>query len=293
MKLLVLFICFTLQYYLGFHREGKLAWLSQYALFAQKKLEPWSQSPFLGIALLTLPLILTIALLSIAFHEVWFNSLSFLFNVVILLFCLDVRNAREQLQQYFNAAAQNETQATFRYGAEFLAQSKTHSRTNDLVSVIRGITTQLFSHADKFIFSVIFWYVLTGITGAATYAILTYFVESACFEAESWKKAASRLQQYIDWLPSRLTGFTYALMGHFSAGFQYWRQNLLTYPDQIPNFALNVGMAALELDPEEEKNRDLALADTEENKKGLDLIHRTIILWIVVIALLTVIAWIE
>lgn len=288
MTLFAILICVVLQRYFGLSGiVHSTPWVGSYTRSMHSLFGKSSIGTGLGgLALVVLPLVIIVALIDFFLHGWFFNFFSFVFGAIILFYCLDVRNFPEQLKNFFNAYQQRSEQAAFRYGTEFLGDDSAQ----DLVVLTRAITLKIFHHADHYIFSVLFWYVVLGPTGAILYFTIHYLArkQKADESLAGLTKAASQVQALLDWIPVRLLGFTYALVGHFGYAFAYWWKHVTDGLDKTEEFSYGAGLSALELD-----DSDIAYADIEENQMALALIDRAIVLWIVVVAVFTLGAWIS
>ncbi|QLH42544.1 MAG: regulatory signaling modulator protein AmpE [Coxiellaceae bacterium] len=88
----------------------------------------------------------------------------------------------------------------------------------------RALTENLFQHTTGEIFAVWFWYIILGPFGAVFYYALYSLLQSASrpdSEFIGYRDAATKLLAVINWLPVRIAGLGYALMGNFMAGFQF------------------------------------------------------------------------
>jgi AmpD protein len=290
MTLLAVLICFGIQRYLHLTSRKRDFLLQRYTQYGLKLLGKMGVHDALAsVLLLLIPIVLIVGIIELLLQGWWFNIFEFLFNVVVLFYCMDARDLRYELHDYFQAQEREDRQAAFHYGNVFLGQESA----DDMVSLIRAITRKIFLYADLYIFSVIFWYILLGPIGAVIYATLTYFAYGAkegstqSIVPESFFAWGQKVQALMDWVPERITGLTYALMGHFAAGMVYWYQHLGLGLKSAKEFAFGAGLATLELDPHE-----VALASFQENKDAINLVGRTCGLWVTVIALFTVVAWI-
>lgn len=283
MTLFTILICLGLQHYLNFSPSRAQAWLNHYYLWGQRWLKAWGQGDtILGVCLLLIPLLLIIGGLDYALNDVWVNSLQFLFHTVILFFCLDARSLQKQLADYLHTSQHGNEQSAFHYGLLFLRQTTAQ----DANVLARAITERIFLHADVYLFAVIFWYVVSGPAGAVVYAATRAFADLAHTPENSHPTAAQKIQMLLDWIPARLTALSYALVGHFGYTFAYLRRN---FARLMPSGKLSyqAGLAAMEQD-----ENNLLLADYEENQAALDLVNRGLMVWIVIIALCTLAAWI-
>jgi AmpE protein len=228
---------------------------------------------------IVLPILILIGGLEYMLHDVWFNLPNFILNVVVLFACLDAHKFHDGLREYFQAREQNDPQAAFRYGLIFLDREAA----DDLVILARHITRKLFLQADCSIFSVLFWYILAGPLGALIYTVINFLAQDQIKDP-----AAAKIKNILDWIPVRLVGLSYALVGNFAYGFARWRKNVLSGLDATHDFAYAAGLASLELE-----DGDVVLADAAENRLAIDLIDRALILWIVAIAVFTLVAWVS
>jgi len=82
-----------------------------------------------------------------------------------------------------------------------------------------------FVSAHEHSFGILFWFALAGTIGALFYwflivskkdDIINEFVNAHIREGIIW------LHTLAAWIPARITGFIYALVGNFSRGFNFW-----------------------------------------------------------------------
>lgn len=285
MTLFTILICFILQRYFHLQPTRSHVWLDSYIHQAQNSLT-WLKiiHPWAVVILLTLLIGLVTGGLDALLKGVWFNSLHFLFNILVLFFCLDTRSLRPELTHYFATCQKDEPQAAYLSGCEFLKLPQDQTPT-DLVTLASTITRHIFLHA-AYLFSVLFWYILAGPMGAAVYAFVTHLIKIS--QQSPTSEVAKQLHDILDWIPVRITALTYALMGHFAFALNYLASHLFSGLEQTQELAIDAGLAALETGP-----NDLVLSTGAENQAALDLVDRTTVLWLVVIALFTLSAWIS
>jgi AmpE protein len=280
MTLFAILICIGIQRY--FNLSFKDYWPNWLRLYVQGLTTVLTRirldNSYVKIICIVLPILILMGGLQYILHDVWFNLPNFALNVVVLFLCLDVRKFHNGLREYFQACEQNDQQSAFRYGLTFLD----HEAADDLVVLARNITRKLFLQADWSIFSLLFWYILAGPLGALIYAVINFLAQDPLNEA------ADKIKNVLDWIPVRLAGLSYALVGHFGYGFAYWRQHVLSGLKATREFAYAAGLASLELG-----DGDVALADATENRLAIDLIDRALILWIAAIAVFTLVAWVS
>lgn len=79
-----------------------------------------------------------------------------------------------------------------------------------------------------------FWFGLLGAPGALAYAMTVSFEQSTNPLWQAWAKKAASM---FEWLPARLLGFAYAIVGNFSATMTIWL-DLLPAPSESNHYFL-------------------------------------------------------
>lgn len=283
MKLIVILICFALQRYWHPHIAlHSRQWLERYLSALLVRFKPHTFAAyFIFIIVLILPFILLTAILDFSLHGVFFNLFNFIFNLVVLWYCLDASDIRHQLAEYFAAAQAGDLNRAKHLGEQYAIKNRIAPGSN----VFRAVTRAIFLRADQHLFGILFWYIILGPVGAVLYYLVDYLVEHRQMLAEDSKvilPSLMRLQAILDWIPNRLIGLTYALVGHFSYAFSHWVQHLSAGLDKSHELTYLQGLEALELDHTAEE-----VADIEENQKAIALIDRATVVWIVMIAIFT------
>ena len=85
----------------------------------------------------------------------------------------------------------------------------------------------------------------------------------------------------LDWLPSRLLGLTYALVGRFAPSFNLWWQQLRKIGQNQALLSVGWGLAALDLD-----EHSLLYARAAQAKA---VVNRSLVVWVVVLSVFTMI----
>lgn len=118
-------------------------------------------------------------------------------------------------------------------------------------------------HEKKF--GILFWFAVMGPFGAAMYWYL------AGNKKDNDTSLVSKTHAIAAWVPARLTGFVYALVGNFVAGFGCWLRCVLVPTMNSSKVLIDCGQAAL--DPQESQNEDA-------------LVFRAYIAWLIVSVLI-------
>lgn len=150
---------------------------------------------------------------------------------------------------------------------------------------------QLLIDSYQRIFALIFWLVILGSTGVVLYTLIVYL--RRCLEgmpddsqADSLLANTLKIQAILDWIPLRLLGLTFALVGQFSVTFSYWYQNLLVGLEQGREQTAACGLMAISLESSQ------GTPNQEQVTAIEGLINRSLWIWLVVIAVFTIGHWV-
>lgn len=133
-----------------------------------------------------------------------------------------------------------------------------------------------FAKVNNQLFGVIFWFLLTGPLG-----VLLYRLISLCVRYEITKTAALKIISILDWIPTRITLMLYLLVGNFQQGFTYYRQMIFAAPSSNTVLLSTGGLLAAR----NHENEVITLPFAQ------NLVSRALIVYVFLIALLTLSAW--
>lgn len=120
-------------------------------------------------------------------------------------------------------------------------------------------------------FGVLFWFAILGPTGALLYWFLVV-ANTATFSGHTGLHATiARLHGWAAWIPARITGFIYALVGNFGPGCRCWIGSIVTPAKPSSEVLQECGQAAL----------DTATVDDDRS-----LVARAFIAWVVLCILI-------
>ena len=271
MALLVILICLGLQRYLDIRVSlADFDWFKPYYGFLEKNL---SKTPiwvgFGGVAAVVLPAALAVALVDLLFND-WFKGiLGFLFSIAVLFYCLDARDYGKLLSNYLK----KDDESKGAEDAEKFVGSKLSG--NDTTA---QVSEAVFTKSLHQIFSVLFWFCILGPFGAVLYFMVALVNQSEA--TQSFQKQSAQVLGVMDWIPVRLVGLTFALVGSFSNVFMPWVKALSESIEKSNELAVRFGLASLGIDGKK--------PDLETVQGSIDLCFRAEVVWVVVIALLTV-----
>jgi membrane protein required for beta-lactamase induction len=253
-----------------------------------------------GVLAVLFPVMLVLWLLVDVFHGAMYGLPGFVFGVLVLLYCLGPNDLDEQGEAFVAALeGEDETEAR-RIARGILGVDPPAQAFQWSTAVARGIFAQVHDR----LFGVLFWFVVLGPIGALLYRLSVLLRERVAGEgggAEGFDAAAVRLHEIMAWIPARLVVAGFALAGSFEDTVSGWRNYRERCADSIQDAASALlvcgGFGALQVDTEIDPA--VAVAPDEDHlppgaevvHAALGLIWRTLIVWLAVLALVTVAGW--
>ncbi len=181
--------------------------------------------------------------------------------------------------------------------------------------IVRHVTEHAVIAAHRHVFGVFFWYAALSILGLGPVGAVVYRLSelgqrhwqkpnpNGTMVSEALRSVACRAWQAMDWLPSRMTALGFAIVGSFEDAMDGWRHHAHLFPQDNDGVilaatagAINIrlGGAALHSGQEDPNGTATASSSTPGRvpeaahlAQVVGLVWRTVIMWLVLLALLT------
>lgn len=137
-------------------------------------------------------------------------------------------------------------------------------------------STNLFIQSYQKLFAPLFWYFVFGPVGLVLYVSVV-----ALRKQTSDQRYFGLFLGVLDWVPARLFGLSFALVGNFGAVFKEWVKTLSQGIGDNYQPIIVCGEAVISADKKNQDAQSIALA----------LIQRSVLAWLAVMALMTVGGW--
>lgn len=244
----------------------------------------------------------------------WFSA--FVWNVAVLYATLGFRQFSHYFTEIRGALESGDDDTARRLLQHWIGQP---SGEPDRPEMIRLLVAQSVLSAHRHVFGVFAWYSLgsllgLGPAGAVVYRIGAYMQARTGFSADAGSRASLAAQRFarqmwwfLDWLPVRLTAMGFAFVGSFEESIDLWRRWELLRPgdNDALLIAATSGAIGIELaDPV--TAAALAAVPGSAGSSGLQtgaggqkspqighlaavvgLVWRTVVMWLVLLALMT------
>jgi len=184
--------------------------------------------------------------------------------------------------------------------------------------IVRHVIEYSVLAAHRHVFGVVAWFVVLaafglGPAGAVLYRMSEFVVRywrhrnNAQVQpaSEALQSAASRAWAVVDWLPARFTAVSFAVVGNFEEAIDCWRNHAQRFPNDNDGVILAATSGAINVRLGGEALRPVVVAGMEpppppgtESTPGREaevshlrsvvgLVWRSVVLWMVLLALLT------
>ena len=172
---------------------------------------------------------------------------AFLFNVAALYLTMGFRQ-RSHFFTDIHAALKRDDVAKAREGLSAWLQVDCSEL--DREGVTRLALEEALISSHRYVFGVIFWFVLLpGPTGAILYRLSMFldgrWSEGASPGLERFSQFAHNAFAVLDWLPARFTAAAFAVVGDFENAVYCWRTQAATWPDRAQGTVLSSGAGAI------------------------------------------------
>jgi cobalamin biosynthesis protein CobD/CbiB len=267
------------QFNAGERRQGAMAWLLAVA-------------PLVIVSLLLYYLLGTASVL-----------LALSFNVVVLYFLMGFRQFSGRYNAILEALRNDDIDAA----RETLANWRNKpAEALDSTEVAKLAIEEGLTAAHRQLFGVMFWFiVLPGPAGAVLYGLAAMLNEKWGRGGEEYVEFGSFARKafdVLDWIPSRLTAITFAIVGDFEDAIYCWRTQSNSWGNLEQGIVLAAGAGALGVRLGEAVHEEGSVAfrpelglgdeaDVEHMASGVGLVWRSLLIWMFLIALVTLVTW--
>lgn len=165
-------------------------------------------------------------------------------------------------------------------------------------SVAKATIESVLENGNDAIFATLFWFIIAGAPGAVAYRLVNTLDAMWGYRNDRYRYfgwAAARLDDVLNYLPARLTAFSYAITGQMQIALNCWKTqgNIWKSPNAGPVMAAGAGSLGVSLGGAAWYHGKLEqrpilgqgqAPNAGDIDRALGLIRRTLLLWLVVIS---------
>lgn len=274
------------RYLLSLQALRTASWFTAYFDWHQSLPVPlsWRSGAAGYVGLILLPVGLTAAVQYLLAGHL-FGVPGLFLGILVLLYCLGPLDLDTEVKDLLAAEQRGDT-ATAEALAGRLRVAEPTVPGGEVTALWQGVLIG----ANRRIFAVLWWFLLLGPSGAVLYRFSHHVRRLAQDHARpSLVAPAAATLRLLDWLPAQVTAAGYALAGCFEEAVSAWRD----FGDKLRLGASEtllgrVGIGALTHRGGEEPSEGFA-----EIRRSMEMVWRTLALWVTLLGLVTLSAWIS
>lgn len=241
----------------------------------------------IALLLVTVPFILFAACMS-------FLSWHFILDALLLYLAIGWNSLGIHAQRVKLALLANNLNSARQQVGFIVSRDTSHL---DHTGVTQGTIETVLENGNDAIFGAIFWFVVAGAPGAVTYRLVNTLDAMWGYRNDRYFHfgwSAARLDDVLNYIPARLTAFSYALCGNVRKALICWNTQgvLWKSPNAGPVMAAGAGSLGLLLGGPARYHGELEsrpllgmgrTPETQDIDQALRLIRRSLLLWLIAI----------
>lgn len=223
----------------------------------------------------------------------WYSRVADI-TLAVLLLCsaLDYRVVEARLHDSLRRWRSQDWEAAWRDGKDYWGYSRAAQPTDMVNQTLSGFLVR----TNQRLFSPVFWYVLFGLTGLMCYVLGRVAAKNSYREkddepARAWRKVAYEFQQVLDGFAARVLVLTFGALQFnpkaFAIAFRRFRAT-----DREADMVLRMASRVLLNFSEWPESADAVASEgVRRAHQLLELRSNLMLLWLVVLALSTLVGW--
>ncbi|MFT5483499.1 MAG: AmpE protein [Halieaceae bacterium] len=249
---------------------------------------PWVgervEQPLVAVALLVLCPSVGVALLANVVQDALFGLLYLGIGVVVLLYAFGRGDFDALIAGYGSRRRRGDNEGAFLYASIEMGLDLDAADGNDFDALHDQVKREVLYRGFERWFAVVFYFILLGVAGALLYRLLHLL--TARDDSPEHGQIAETVIDALDWLPSRLLVFAFALTGNFTATMAPLSdslQDIYQPTEDLLSMGAEAAMSSVSEGEFEGEQGAIPIADLS------GLLSRSAAAWIGVIAVLTIV----
>ncbi len=172
---------------------------------------------------------------------------SFALHVLLLYFCLGLRSLQEHCLPIALALREGDLPNARRLTARIVSRDTEQASEADLS---RAAVESLLENGNDAVFGTLFWFLVAGGPGALLFRLANTLDAMWGYRTPRFLRFgrfAARCDDVLNWIPARLTAFSYMALGHTHTAWHCWRTQARHWPSPNAGPVMAAGAGALQL----------------------------------------------
>lgn len=173
--------------------------------------------------------------------------LNLIFSPVILYFCIAAKSLKQHGMAVYEALQQQNLPLARQKVAMIVSRDTSES---DELAVRRATIESLLENGADAVFAPLFWFMIGGAAGAVFYRLSNTLDAMWGYKNQRYLHfgwAAARIDDVLNYVPARLTGLSYALLGHTRLALHCWKTQAKSLESPNAGVVMTAGAGALNL----------------------------------------------
>ncbi|MBU1330611.1 MAG: regulatory signaling modulator protein AmpE [Gammaproteobacteria bacterium] len=196
--------------------------------------------PWLALLTVVAAPLLVLALLLVVLSPLAYGWLALPVHLLVVVYSLGRGDLQAALGPFRDSWRRGDSEAAY-----LVAQRDLALEAESEPALLQSVQKHLVWQAYQSFFAVIFWYALLGPLAALAYRLLALTVEHA--QHPLLREQAGQWRHAFDWLPARVLGASFALVGNFVGVSRVLLHELLSWDIGAAQLVYSVGRAASEI----------------------------------------------
>ena len=288
MKFLILFFTLVLQHYRSINRTTTISrsFTKWYQLFHKKG---WFTK--LGrngrYAVVVVVPSLLVGGTFILIEDMFWGLPAIALEILLLLYILSHADFDRHVTQYQKDLASGDVQGAYRCAEQYLSVPEIEL-SEELAQMHDQVCHTILHRWFEFFFIMVFWFLVLGVPGLLlTWFSLQYSQLVLCGE-KAWRPL-----HWLEWLPARFLGLTFALAGNFVRAISVWKKSLWKLRAPADDVLYHIALASLSSRDDEDKELRNAEVDAQvacDQMTDIQSLHRrSASIWLVIFAVVTIV----
>jgi adenosylcobinamide-phosphate synthase len=214
------------------------------------------------------------------------NPFSFVFNTFVLYLAIGAHNLKQHVFDVQNALIADNLEMARKNLAAIVNRDTKHM---DKAEIISTSVESIVENGSEMILAPIFWFLIIGAPGAVLCSLVHTLNVMWGFKDFGW--AVGKANDILNWVPSRITAFSYILLGDMKNGWHCLNEQAKNWNSPNSELVVATGAGALNLElggdlyyQEQLKPRSKfgkgKASDLSDIARASDLVERSMILWL-------------
>ncbi|CAN5722106.1 adenosylcobinamide-phosphate synthase CbiB [soil metagenome] len=229
-----------------------------------------------------------------------FKEIEVLLSAAVLYLCLGGKSLGQHARAVTDALERGDLSQA-RLSVSYIVSRDTAEMSEADIS--RAAIESVLENGNDAIFGTLFWFALCGAPGAVLYRLSNTLDAMWGYKTDRYLYFgwfAARLDDWLNWIPARLTALSYVLVGRSSTAWHCWRHQAKSWYSPNAGPVMSAGAGALELalggpasyHGQLKYRPDLGLG-TQPNRndieRAISLVQKSLLLWMISLGFILVV----